>query len=196
MVTVRGPRTGGDRPELADLASAAEIGLGPGECVDIPGNSLKGLVLAAPKSYRKDEMATSLRQLPPHVLAPEVAASARDVIAGRDLTRVGRVALEEARLQLEVERSAIRDARFDRIAALAESQGSSLHLAALALQQLPRPEEPLRRDAQLEFATEQLDRVVADLNALEARDLGAARRVNELFDGIVERVLAPTGVSS
>lgn len=140
-----------------------------------------------------------IRQLPPHVLAPEVAASARDVIDGRELTPVGRMAIEEAWLQLEVERAAIGQsatARFDRVAALAQSGGSSLQLAALALEQGTSAGERRSYEAQVEYATRRLDDVAADLHRLNEGDVEAAKRIDTLFDVIIERVLAPAGIAS
>jgi hypothetical protein len=132
------------------------------------------------------------RQLPPHVVAPEVAASARDVIAGRELTEIGLLAINEAKLQLEVERDAIRGTtsrrRLDHVAALAQSDGNSLQLAALALEHVSHSrtsKEPVDQ------ASSRLDEIVCDLDLLQGGDLEAARRIDAVFDAIVERVLAP-----
>jgi hypothetical protein len=138
-------------------------------------------------------------QLPPHLLAPEVAAAARDVVGGHEFDPIGLRAIQEAREQLKVERDAIEagsPAALDRAAlstALAQSGGSSLHLAALALNAGRRPRQRLTPQAQIEYATSRLDEIIADLEEVENRDRGAAERIDELFDTIGERVLAPSG---
>ena len=141
-------------------------------------------------------MEPQIRQLPPHVVAPEVAAGARDVVAGRPLTSVGRKTIEEARLQLEVERDAIRQSsasRFDRVTALAQSGGSSLQLATLALEQSDDGREFNTYEERIDYATTRLDEIASDLARLEDNDVVAAGRIDVLFDEIVERVLAPAG---
>lgn len=134
-------------------------------------------------------------QLPPHLLAPEVAAAARDVLAGEDLTPISLAAIDEAQQQLVVERAAIEagmPGHQEPSAALAQSGQSSLHLAALALKVSAVDARGASAEEQIERATSRLNEIVADLEGVKAGDIEAADRVDQLFDAVVEHVLAPT----
>jgi hypothetical protein len=134
-------------------------------------------------------------QLPPHLLAPEVAAAARDVLDREELSDVSRDAIAEAKQQLAVERDAIKSGlpahHVEEPSMLAQSGGSSLHLAALALALSSVDGRGGTAQEQIELATGRLDEIIGDLDRLKDGDTDAAERVDQLFDAIVEHVLAP-----
>jgi hypothetical protein len=137
-------------------------------------------------------------QLPAHLLAPYVAAAAREVLAGERLSDPAADAVKEAAEQLRVERIAVEGgspADLERAAALVRAGGNSLHLASLALAAGERPtSRSARPDEQVARAAQRLDEIIGDLDRLLDGDKKAAARLDDLFETIVERSLAPATV--
>ena len=138
-------------------------------------------------------------QLPPHLLAPYVAAGAREVLDGHPLSDRSKRAVEEAVLQLRVERAVIERsgsaANVERVAALATASNNSLQLAVLALEaeSASGVGPPASPQKQLERSPARLDELIRDLEGLAQEDPEAAGSVTRSFGAIVNRLFAGAG---
>ena len=128
------------------------------------------------------------------LLAPYVAAAARQVIDGRPLTARSIWALELAKAQLENSRDAINgvghgELSDGRAALVAASGGSSLELATLALSVRAGPPVPVSVEGHEEWASAALGELAASIDSvLDRQDQASAKSVQEVFDAIVEQL--------
>lgn len=139
-------------------------------------------------------------QLPPHLLAPYVAAGAREVLDGHPLSDRSKRAVEEAVLQLRVERAVIERSGsaandVERVAALATASNNSLQLAVLALEaeSASGVGPPASPQKQMERSPARLDELIRDLEGLAQEDPEAAGSVTRSFGAIVNRLFAGAG---
>ena len=133
-------------------------------------------------------------RLPVHLLAPYVAAGAREVLAGKELSSWLEDAIKDAEYQLDVERIAIQGrgvSKERRAAALVAAGGASLELAGLALEASGGLEDrPTAPADQIDDAAERLGQIVSELENVRSGNKVAAAEVSRIFGVIVDRVLS------